>query len=195
MVNRYKMIEQKSIYKTASQTLSASRVYILISVLVYVLSALAGWIYSAELDFLRLQFEELVQKFEGLNAFEFIVRIFIHNSIAAYLAMCFVVLWGIVPLALAIFNGLILGWFAGWMNEASWAELLLVLAPHGIFEWSALFIAFGVGMWRGLGNFFTGQALSWAERWKRANAVFFIFVVPLLLVAAVIEGRYHLFKM
>ncbi len=188
-------MEQNSIYKTAGQTLKASRVYIMISVLIYVLSALAGWVYSGELDFMKFQFEELVQKFEGLSAFEFIVRIFIHNLTAAYLAMCFVVLWGVIPLIMTIFNGLILGWFAGWMDQASWAELLVMLAPHGIFEWPALFIAFGVGMWRGLGNFFAGQDIPWTERWKRANSVFFIFVVPLLLVAAVIEGRYHLFNM
>ena len=189
------MIEQNSIFSQALDTVKAARNFIFLAVLIYFAAAIAGWMYPGDLVFLRQQFEELVQRFEGLGPFAFVARIFVHNLIASYLAMCFVVLFGIIPMTLAAFNGLMVGWFAGWMEDLNWMQLTVLLVPHGIFEWPAMFIAFGVGMWRGLGNFFSPVNLSWGQRWKKANIAYFIFVVPLLLVAAVIEGRYHFLEM
>ncbi len=189
------MIEQNGIFSKALDTLKASGNFIFFAVMIYCLGAAAGWMYTGELGFLKLQFEELVQKFEGLGPFAFVVRIFVHNLIASYLAMCFVVLWGIIPMAMAVFNGLILGWFAGWIESATWMQLAVMLVPHGMFEWPAMFIAFGVGMWRGLGFYFVPDKLSWGQRWKRANLTYLVFVVPLLFVAAIIEGRYHFLEM
>ncbi len=189
------MTEQNSILTKALDTLKASRNFIFLAVLIYSTAAVVGWIYSGELSFLRLQFQELVQKFEGLSPIAFVARIFIHNLIASYLAMCFVVLLGAVPVVLAAFNGLLLGWFAGWAENVTWVQLAVFLMPHGIFEWPAMFIAFGVGMWRGFGHYFSPDDLSWVQRWKMANSAYFIFVVPLLFVAAIIEGRYHFLKM
>jgi len=189
------MTEQNSVFKMALETLKVSRNFIFLSVLIYCASAVGGWIYAGELSFLKLQFEELVQKFEGLGPAAFVARIFIHNLIASYLAMCFIVLLGLIPVVLAAFNGLLLGWFAGWMENVTWAQLAVFLLPHGIFEWPAMFMAFGVGMWRGLGNYFSPDNLSWFQRWKMANCAYFIFVVPLLFIAAIIEGRYHFLEM
>ncbi len=189
------MTEQDGIFKMALDTLKASRNFIFLALLIYCTAAVVGWMYPENLDFLKNQFEELVHKFEGLGPLGFMARIFMHNLIASYLAMCFIVFWGIIPMSLAAFNGLLLGWFAGWMEALTWTQLLIFLGPHGIFEWPAMFIAFGVGMWRGLGNFFSPEKLSWIQRWKRANSAYLIFVVPLLFVAAIIEGRYHLLEL
>jgi len=179
----------------AIDTVKAARGWILTAAGIYCLAAAVAWSLPGHFDFLEAQLESLMEKFVHLSAWEFILRIFVHNLIASYLAMCFVVLFGVVPVSLAIFNGLLLGWFAGWMDQFSWLELVLMLVPHGIFEWPAMFIAFGVGFWRGLGHRSDPVRLSWFERWKRVHCVFLVFVVPLLFVAAVIEGRYHLLEL
>ncbi len=189
------MHEQNTFFKTGSETLRRSRNFIFFGMLIYSLAAIAGWVHSDNLEFPEHLFKELVTKFEGLNPFEFVARIFLHNLIASYLAMCFITLLGIIPLFMAVFNGLILGWFAGWMENATWLELFMLLAPHGVFEWTAMFMAFGVGMWRGTASFFSPDGLTWKERWKKANCAYFAFVVPLLMVAAIIEGRYHFREM
>lgn len=189
------MFEQNNIYRTALDTLKISRNSILAAVGIYVVAAVAGWVYSDNLAFMEDQFQELARRFENLSPVAFVFRIFMHNLIASYLAMCFVTLFGLIPLALAAFNGLMVGWFAGWLEHVSWFGLAVFLAPHGIFEWPAMFIAFGVGMWRGVAHFFGPVDQSWGQLWKKAHCVYFVFVVPLLFIAAMIEGRYHFMQM
>ncbi len=176
----------------AMETVKAAKAWILAAALVYVLAGGIAWSFPHHFDFLEPQFHALVEQFAHLGAWEFILRIFVHNLIASYLAMCFIVFFGVVPVAFAVLNGLLLGWFVSWMEEAAWYEILVMLAPHGIFEWPAMFIAFGVGFWRGWGYRYGQANLTWLQRFKRVHCVFVVFVLPLLCVAAVIEGRYHL---
>ncbi len=185
----------RNIFELAIDTLMSARSWILGAVLVYCTAAVVAWSLPGYFDFLEVQFDSLMQQFMHLGALEFILRIFVHNLIASYLAMCFVVFFGIVPLTFAVFNGLLLGWFAGWMDHVPWVEMAVMLVPHGIFEWPAMFIAFGVGMWRGVGFRWSEVYLSWLDRLKRVHCVYLIFVVPLLFVAAIIEGRYHLLEL
>ncbi len=72
-------------------------------------------------------------------------------------------------------------------------DAALMLVPHGMFEWPAMLIAWGVGLWRGEGYRFNAVLGTYFQRWKRSNQVFFLIVLPLLLVAAIVEGRGHLF--
>ena len=179
----------------AVMTIKAARMWIMAALLIYCAAAAVAWSQSEHFDFMEAQFGTLIEQFEGLGAWEFILRIFVHNLIASYLAMCFVVFFGVVPLALAAFNGLMLGWFIDWMDHFSGLDLLLMLGPHGVFELPAMFIAFGVGMWRGAGFRLDQEQPGWVERLKRVHCVFAVFVVPLLFVAAILEGRYHLLEL
>ena len=63
-----------------------------------------------------------------------------------------------------------------------------------MFEWPAMFIAWGIGLWKGLGYRFTSGELTYSVRFRKVNIVYFTTVTPLLIVAAVIEGRYHISK-
>ncbi len=179
----------------AFATLKEARGCVAAAVLIYCAAVALAWSYFEHFEFMEAQFGTLLEQFEGLGAWEFILRIFIHNLIASYLAMCFVVFFGAVPLALAAFNGLMLGWFINWMDHASGLDMLIMLGPHGVFELPAMFIAFGVGMWRGVGFRFGEQHPGWLERLKRVHCVYLVFVVPLLFVAAILEGRYHLLEL
>ncbi len=64
--------------------------------------------------------------------------------------------------------------------------------PHGIFEWPAMIIAWGFGLWRGAGYRFSANPGTYFQRWKRSNHLFFMIVLTLLLLAAMVEGRDHL---
>ncbi len=153
-----------------------------------------GWAYADHLTFLEEQVKKLVAQFAGKTAIAFIFKIFLHNLIATYLAMCFVILFGAVPTIIAVFNGLILGWIIATAQARTEINIWIMIVPHGIFEWPAMIIAWGIGLWRGWGYRISDISGTWKERWETAHKVFLTVVLPLLFIAAIIEGRYHIVK-
>ena len=184
----------KTFYSDALKTISEARNCIFIAMVLYGCAIIIGWTYADNFSFLEEQVKRLAAQFAGKNAITFILTIFLHNLIATYVAMCFVVLFGVVPTIIAVFNGLILGWVIAESPGGSTANIWMVLIPHGIFEWPAMLIAWGVGLWRGVGYRFSQTGGTWKERWEVANKIYFTITLPLLLIAAIIEGRYHIFK-
>jgi len=137
--------------------------------------------------------EQLAERFRNLGALAFIGRIFLNNLVATYLVSCLIVLFGIVPAFSAAANGVLVGWVLAVTPELSVFDAVAGLLPHGVFEIPAVTIAWGIGMWRGIGYRFSARfAGGILQRWRMANRVYFLIVVPLLLVAAVVEGRLHI---
>ena len=99
-----------------------------------------------------------------------------------------------IPVCAAVANGLLLGLIVSFIGEVAYAKLVFLLIPHGIFEWPAMFIAWGLGLWKGLGHRMNRVELSFMERVKKVNLAYFTFVFPLLVIAAVVEGRNHIIK-
>jgi len=179
-------------YTDALSTLYQARYGILIALLVYAVSCLGGWIYADALVLFQQAASGLAGKFAGKGGADFIFSLFVHNLVATYIVMCLLTLWGLVPIVTAIGNGLILGWIVVTATGPSLVEAAAMLVPHGIFEWPAMMIAWGVGLWRGAGYRFSVDPGTYFQRWKRSNQVFFLIVLPLLLLAAIVEGRGHL---
>jgi stage II sporulation protein M len=90
-------------------------------------------------------------------------------------------------------NGLILGWIVVTATGPSLVDAAGILVPHGMFEWPAMMIAWGVGLWRGALYRFGTDPGTFVLRWQQSNRVFSLIVLPLLLLAAMVEGRGHLF--
>ena len=112
---------------------------------------------------------------------------FVHNLVATYIT-----LWGLIPVVTAIANGLILGWIVVTAAGLSPVDAATMLVPHGMFEWPAMMIAWGVGLWRGAGYRFRADSGTYFQRWKRSKYLFFLIILPLLLLAAIVEGRGYL---
>jgi len=64
----------------------------------------------------------------------------------------------------------------------------LNILPQGIFELPAFFLACGIGLRRGFWIFRKNKEESYGERAKKGYFIFFRLVLPLLVIAAVIEG-------
>ena len=184
----------KTYFQDSVKAIAEARTCIYIAIAIYCCAIFVGWTYADNFSFLEDQVKKLAAQFAGKNAITFIFKIFLHNLIATYVAMCFVVLFGAVPAIIAVFNGLILGWVITRSPGGSTANIWLVLIPHGIFEWPAMLIAWGVGLWRGVGYRFSETGSTWKGRWEIANKIYFTITMPLLFIAAIIEGRYHIFK-
>ena len=179
-------------YTVAWSTLYQARYGILVALLVYAGSCLGGWMYADALGFFQQAARGLAGKFAGKGAADFIFSLFLHNLVATYITMCLITWWGLVPMVTAIANGLILGWIAVTVTGPSLNDVAAMVVPHGIFEWPAMMIAWGVGLWRGAGYRFNSDPGTYFQRWKRSNHLFFLIVLPLLLLAAIVEGRGHL---
>ena len=184
----------KNLFSDSIGIISETRSCILIAFGLYCCSILVGWIYADHFTFLEEQVRKLAAQFAGKDAITFILMIFLHNLIATYIAMCLFALFGTVPTIIAVFNGLILGWLFAKSSGMPEVNISVMIIPHGIFEWPAMLIAWGVGLWRGVGYRLSDTPGTWKERWEKANKVFFTVILPLLLIAAIIEGRYHILK-
>jgi len=176
-------------------TIHAAKYCILVVSIIYISASAIGWLYPDNFPLLKKQGKELTERFMALNAFTFISTVFIRNLIAVYITMCIISLWGFLPALAAIFNGLFLGWAIAHALPASYSGIAIMLVPHGIFEWPAMIIGWGVGMWKGLGYRFSSKRLTYKERFRKANIVYFTVIFSLLFMAAVIEGRYHIYKL
>ncbi|BBO89945.1 stage II sporulation protein M [Desulfosarcina ovata] len=181
-------------YARALATLYQARHGIAIVVVVYGAACAGGWKYAGALNFLHQTVSGLVDTFAAKRGMDFVFSLFMHNLVATYTTMCLLTLWGLVPLITAAANGLLLGWIVATAIGASIPDAAAMLVPHGLFEWPAMLISWGVSLWRGLGYRFNGLPGTYFDRWLTANRVFFLIVLPLLLVAAIIEGRAFLFS-
>ena len=171
-----------------------ARYCILIATILYCGAGLVSWSCPEHFSFFNEVLKNLADKFLGKSAISFISSVFIHNLIASYLTMCVVVLFGFLPATIAVLNGFILGFVIASAPGVSTLKMFSLLVPHGIFEWPAMMIAWGIGIWRGFGYRFLKTHSTYKERWLEANKVFITVVLPLLFIAAIIEGRYHIGK-
>ena len=114
------------------------------------------------------------------------------NNIAVSLAACATgMLAGIGPAVMMLFNGLLIGVVGSACARAGMGVALWsFVAPHGVLELPAIFIAGGAGLLLGKGMLFPGtlpRRDSIAEAGRDAVRLL-LGVLPVLVVAGVIEG-------
>ncbi len=128
----------------------------------------------------------LVQKAKAMGDIS-VFDIFLNNLVVA----CILVIGGVVifvPYLIILINGLMLGALIPILfSKMGGLGLLGGIAPHGVFELTAFLIA---GM---LGTMISARLLgrlrqvNWGELWIRISQTFVIFVLPLLIAAAILE--------
>ncbi len=132
--------------------------------------------------------QDLLQKTQGMSQGELTRFIFFNNVQGSFFGMILGVLLGIFPLISVIANGYLLGFVASLSVQTGGVLILLKLFPHGIFEIPALFISLGLGL--KLGSFILRK--NRIETFKKyfwdSLRVFIFVVIPLLIIASIIEG-------
>ena len=129
----------------------------------------------------------------GLNWWQMMVFILDNNLRSSFFSMLAGVFLGIFPVLAAFSNGYVLGFVAEMavVSEAGFnLGVLWRLVPHGIFEFPAILLSLALGTKFG--------TFVFAERGKRKKEFFrrleeslrvFLFIIlPLLIIAAIIEG-------
>lgn len=118
-----------------------------------------------------------------------LIFIFLNNVIKSFLVILLGFFFGLVPIYFIYINGVGIGEvIAIAQTQTKWDVILAALLPHGIFEIPAIIIASSAGLH--LGHRFY-RYLRYREDFRapffRAMSIFTHFVLPLLIIAAIIE--------
>lgn len=168
-----------------------SKNFIYLSVGLFFLFALIG-LFVPTPDFISEKIFEMIQEIlkqtEGLGWGGFIGFIFLNNFKSSLFAIILGAILGILPLISVIFNGYLLGFVASIIIKGEGVLSLWRILPHGIFELPAIFISFGMGIKFGTFIFQKNKLECFRKYFWSSMKVFFYIVLPLLIVAAIIEG-------
>ncbi|HLC54219.1 MAG TPA: stage II sporulation protein M [Candidatus Nanoarchaeia archaeon] len=179
---KYRLIRDAWIYLKASQG------FVLASFLIFVVSAIAGFILVEHLSFFDNLLADIFAKVENLSGLPLIAFIFYNNVLSAFFGLFFGVFFGIFSFFNLLLNGTLVGYVLARAAETRGLGLAWRLVPHGIFELPAIFIATGLGMRLGMSFFSPNWKKTLKERLLASIGVFLVIVVPLLIAAAFIEG-------
>lgn len=134
--------------------------------------------------------EELLRNTEGMSQGELIRFIFFNNIQGSFFGMIFGVFLGIFPLMSVIVNGYLLGFVVAKSVQSQGILIIWRLFPHGIFEIPALFLSLGLGLRVGAFIFQKKKLKSLQKYLLESLRVFLFVVIPLLIIAAIIEGSF-----
>lgn len=139
--------------------------------------------------------EEILNKTLGLKGINLIAFIFQNNLTASIIGLFGGIFFCIIPFIFAISNGYLLGYVIKILIEHlgifSGTLSLWRLLPHGIFELPAVFISLGIGLRLGFSLILSLNNSNFKIFWrdlKNSFRVLILIVVPLLVLAAIIEG-------
>ncbi len=181
----------KKEYKDSWDYIKESRNFIYFIIGVFFVFALIGFFVPAseEITKIILEFiEKLLEQTKDMSQGELIGFIFTNNLQSSFFGLFFGIILGIFPVFAAIINGYILGFVGAISVETEGSFILLNLLPHGIFELPAIFISLGLGLKMGSFIFQKEKRKSFKKYFWNSLKVFLFVVLPLLIIAAIIEG-------
>lgn len=167
-----------------------SRKFIYLIILIFFLFFLIGFIIPAPesilnqiLDFVK----KLIEQTKDLSGLELFWFIFWNNLKVSFVGMLTGLLFGVFPIFTSIGNGYLLGFVSALTSKSEGIFSLWKLFPHGVFELPAIFISLGLGLRLGM-FLFRKKKESFREEFIDSLEAFLFIVLPLLLVAAIIES-------
>jgi stage II sporulation protein M len=163
-----------------------ARRYIYFTMILFAGGAVVGYAFPSRFAMLLGTIHGLATRLAESSTPVVILTLFLQNATSALVAIWLGLIFGLVPLFGALANGIILGVVLALTGGG--IMTLVSLVPHGIFELPAIFISWGLGLWRGMWPFESEKKKSYQERARKAYYVYFTLVLPLLAIAAVIEG-------
>ena len=183
--------KKNNLFNESIEYIKESRMFILAGVIIFFASSLLGFIFSPYLGgIFNSLIADLMSQISGLGTFDLIVFIFKNNFSSSIITVFLGVFLGVFPIFNAILNGAILGYVAAIVSSQESFFALWRLLPHGIFELPAIFIAIGIGIKFGFA-FFAEKGKVKKEllyRLDKSLKVVVFIILPLLIIAAIIEG-------
>jgi len=177
-------------YKQSWKFIKDSRIYLWIIAALFFASAVFGFLFPVFfLDYINKFMEQISAQTEGLNFIQLFLFIFSNNIKTAFIGLFSGILAGIIPIAIVLFNGYVLGFVANRVVLNSGVSVLWRLLPHGVFEIPALILSLGLGLRMGWFIFKEKGKRMKELSYSLINSakVFIYLIIPLLVIAAIIE--------
>jgi len=186
MGKKFRRFERR--FRKSLDYLKDSKRYIYFVALLFVLGGVVGFLFANSFSFIESFLREIIERVSKLGAFDLIAFIFQNNVMSAFYGLIFGIVLGIFPVISAISNGIVLGFVLNGAWRVSGFSSFWRILPHGIFELVAVFIALGLGVKLGMFIFEKDKGKAIRERLINSLIIFVMIVIPLLVLAAIIEG-------
>lgn len=191
MKKKVKKFSLKEQYKLSWNYIKECRNFIWLVLGFFIFAALIGFFISpSELISEKIMefIQEILEKTAGMSSMELICFIFLNNLKSSFMGLILGFFLGIFPVIATLVNGYLLGFVSLMAVESEGVLSLWRLFPHGIFELPAVFISLGMGLKFGTFLFEKNKLKSFKDFLKNSLRVFVFVIIPLLLVAGIIEG-------
>ncbi|MFD0674962.1 stage II sporulation protein M [Cohnella sp. GCM10027633] len=181
-----------------------TRGYFVFACILFFASMFVGGSSDAPVGWMNGQLEEidkLRQSAEGTDSPERAMFFLIigKNLLASVMAIGFGIIGAIMPIAVLVSNGMLMGYvltLVGQTDQNVWLTIVKGLLPHGVLELCAVFLAcafgirFGLTFIRGIGRSLTGKSEPWQPFVRTAIGVVpgIAAIIALLLLAAAVES-------
>ena len=178
-------------YRESWKYIKESKKFIYLVAGIFLLFLLIGFfiptpefLYDEIMKFLR----ELLTETQNMSQLDLIGFIISNNVQSTFLSIILGMFLGIFPLASTVANGYMLGFVSSISINNSGLLSLFRILPHGIFEIPAIFISLGLGLKTGMFIFHKDKIKTFRNYFCNSLRVFLLIVVPLLILAGIIEG-------
>jgi stage II sporulation protein M len=187
MKNKKKKNNRKAKLGIALNYIKESRKEIYIGIILFIFFIFIGFIFSSSLSFLDKYLAEIMSKTKDLSRFPLFWFILKNNVLTSFISLFLGIILCFMPIFNAITNGLVIGYVIKKVALTAGYLELWKLIPHGIFELPAIFISIGLGIKLGKFIFKKDPLDSLKEYSYKSILVFILVVIPLLIIAALIE--------
>lgn len=179
----------KQQYKEVFTYLYESRKFIWLAVGFFLLCIGVGFILPIFfVDIVKQAMAEMLSSINGLGLFGLITHILINNIGIGFLQLISGVFLGIFPFISLLFNGYVIGFTSNFVVSKVGFSSLWLLLPHGIFELPAIILAMALGIRTGFFIFSKNRTSELSRRLTLSLKTFIFVIIPLLILAAIIEG-------
>ncbi|HTY44198.1 MAG TPA: stage II sporulation protein M [Patescibacteria group bacterium] len=189
-MKKRKKFSLKEEYKKSWNFIKESKKFIFSIIIIFFVFLLIGLFIpmpSFLSDMITNFLKDLVKETQSLSAFQLIWFIFFNNLQVSFFGIILGLLFfGIIPVFLAVMNGYILGFVFSISIQQQGILSLWKIFPHGIFELPAVFISLGMGL--RLGTLIFKKKQKFKEFFRDSARVFILIIIPLLIIAGIIEG-------
>ena len=191
--NEKRMLNLKEQFLEAVRYIKESKESIYLVIGIFIFGIILSFFWAGKFSFLNEIIKNILLKTQGLSGFQLIFFILQNNLQSAFFGLFLGFFFGIFSILNAFLNGIVIGYVFFKVWSVSGAADFWRILPHGIFELPAIFISLGLGVKLGASLFVKNKKAEFKKRFYNSANAFLMIVLPLLIIAAIIEGALIVF--